>query len=145
MTKDEILTLARQKANDYQLFQHVICAIIEKESDFNTFSYRYEPAFYVHYVEPIFNNGTITITEAHGRSISWGLMQTIGQSVRELGYADWLPGLCDPATGIEWGCRLFAEKLRHAAGNYTQALQLWNGGGNPAYGPAVLALAAKYQ
>jgi hypothetical protein len=145
LTHDELVALARSTAQSHHLFEHIICGICEQESSWVPWAYRYEPAFYSRYVEPLFNDGKITITEAHGRAISWGLGQTMGQSVREIGYADWLPMLCDPAIGLEWVCRLFERKLQHAQGSIVQALQLWNGGGNLAYAPSVLAKSAKYQ
>ena len=145
MDNSALIALAKQSAESHQLFGHIICAICEKESSWQQFAYRYEPAFFTKYVDALIDAEHLTLTEAHGRATSWGIMQTMGQSVREIGYADWLPALCDPATGIEWGCRLFERKLGHANGNYTNALSLWNGGGDLSYAPSVLALSVKYQ
>jgi soluble lytic murein transglycosylase-like protein len=145
MTRAELVSLAKQTAEAHQLFPHLVCGITEHESSWNPWAYKYEPAFFSRYVEPIFNDGKITVTEAHGRAISWGLGQVMGQSARELGYADWLPMLCDPATGLEWLCRMFARNLQHAEGNTLKALSLYNGGGDPTYPGVVMGLAAKYQ
>lgn len=141
----EQIALATQIANDAQLFPHIVCGIVERESSWDPWCYRFEPAFYTHYVEPQFDAGKLTITEAQGRAFSWGLMQTMGQSVREIGYTDWLTSLLIPETSLLWGCRLFNRKLAHADGSYAQALQLWNGGGNKNYAQEVMALAEKYQ
>jgi soluble lytic murein transglycosylase-like protein len=145
MERADLIALAKSTATAHQLFPDIVCAICEKESSWNQWAYRYEPVFYSRYVEPEFDAGKITVTEAHGRATSWGLMQTIGESVREIGYLDWLPALCEPATGIEWGCLLFTHKLGHAGGNYAAALSLWNGGGDSSYSPSVLEIAKKYQ
>ena len=84
-------------------------------------------------------------TEARARAFSWGLMQVMGQVAREHGFADAsLASLCDPAVGLEIGCRIFAAKLAAAEGNFPRALLLWNGAGNRDYPAAVLARAAHY-
>ena len=146
MTKDELIALAKNIATAHQLFPEVICGICERESSWDPWSIRYEPVFEVRYLEPLVHAGQLTnVTEIKSRAISWGLMQTIGQSIRELGYTGKLAMLCDPPTGIEWGCRLFTTKLGHAGEDYAKALLLWNGGGNPAYPGDVLAMAAKYK
>src|SRR5712692_9451618 len=88
----------------------------------------------------------LTRTEAAARALSWGLMQVMGQVAREAGFAGAsLAELCDPAAGLEVGCRVLAHKLAAAEGNVTRALLLWNGGGNPAYPQQVLDRAKKYR
>jgi soluble lytic murein transglycosylase-like protein len=141
MTQAELISLARQTANTFQLFDYIVCGICEKESSWNPWAIRYEADFQKRYVQALGLDPTITVA----RSISWGLMQTIGQSVREIGYVDDFPKLCDPATGLEWGCKLFLVKLEAAGGNYEKALLLWNGGGDAAYPASVIALAEKYR
>ena len=138
---DAFISLAKRHATARGLLPHVVCAICERESSWDPWAIRYEPDFQRRYVTPLGLDATASVA----RSISWGLMQVMGQSAREVGYAGPLPALCDPANGLEWGCRLFAEKLKHAEGNYQQALNLWNGGDNPAYAPEVLAIAEQYR
>ena len=73
-------------------------------------------------------------TESRMRAFSWGLMQVMGQVAREHGFSGRsLAQLCEPATGLEIGCRVLAAKLAAAEGNVTRALLLWNGGGNRDY------------
>jgi len=55
-----------------------------------------------------------------------------------------LSALCDPATGLDVGCRVLAAKLASAHSDVPRALQLWNGGANPNYAAEVLARVAKY-
>lgn len=38
---------------------------------------------------------------------SWGLMQIMGGTARDLGFAGPLTDLMDPELGIFWGCRYF--------------------------------------
>ncbi|MGA8268053.1 MAG: lytic transglycosylase domain-containing protein, partial [Candidatus Acidiferrales bacterium] len=84
-------------------------------------------------------------TEAYSRAISWGLMQVMGQTARERGFAGkFLSELCDPATGLDAGCDLFAHKLAIVEGKIERALALWNGGANPEYPTQVLARVASY-
>ena len=46
----QLLTLARQAAADHGLDPVLVCAVIEQESGWNTWSMRYEPAFFARYV-----------------------------------------------------------------------------------------------
>jgi hypothetical protein len=107
--------------------------------------------------------------------MSWGLMQVMGQVAREhshpgpdsaatsaaprrsdseggsalvgftLSDSHALSLLCDPATGLEIGCRVLAAKLAASHGDVTRALLLWNGGGNPSYATEVLARMPRYR
>jgi hypothetical protein len=157
LTHDELVALARSTAQSHHLFEHIICGICEQESSWLPWLNRYEPDFEarpryapvirandIEFLKTIHYTMTVA-TEMKNRCTSWGLMQVMGQSAREIGYSDFIPALCEPAIGIEWGCRLFEVKLQHAQGSIVQALQLWNGGGNPLYAAEVLAKSAKYQ
>lgn len=137
----ELVALAKQAAGAANLDTAVICGICERESSWQPWTIRYEQTFYEMYVVPL---NLADATEARARSFSWGLMQTMGQVAREVGYKGPLVGLCDPETSLQWGCKVFVRKLQHADGVVASALQLWNGGGNPNYSAEVLALAAKY-
>jgi soluble lytic murein transglycosylase-like protein len=90
--------------------------------------------------------GVTLATESRARAFSWGLMQVMGQVAREHNFAGAsLAQLCDPAVGLDVGCRVFAAKLAAAEGNVTRALLLWNGGANREYPVEVLARADKYR
>jgi soluble lytic murein transglycosylase-like protein len=148
VTQQDLIAIARQEAEAAGLDAALICGICERESSWNPWAIRYEPLFFSKYVAPLFANNKIeppNMTEAMTRAVSWGLLQTMGQSVREIGYTGPLPQLCDPTTGLEWGIKLFQLKLQHAEGNTLTALLLWNGGSNPAYPDDVLNLAMKYR
>jgi soluble lytic murein transglycosylase-like protein len=137
-------TLARNLAVKHGLNDALVCAVIEQESSWNPAAKRYEPAFYTHYIRPLMMSMGLTQEEATNRATSWGLMQIMGEVARELGYTDALPDLCDPATGIEWGCRKLAQCMVRANADAYRALQFWNGGGNPNYAPQVIARMDKY-
>ncbi len=141
----ELIALARQKAAEHQLYPELVCAICEQESAWNPWAMRYEPAFMSRYVAPLFTNNKISATEAYARGFSWGLMQVMGQVAREHGFDDvFLSELCDPAVGLEFGCRVLSHKLAAADGNVEKALLLWNGGANHDYPARVLARTQKY-
>jgi soluble lytic murein transglycosylase-like protein len=132
----------------------LVCAIVEQESAWNTHAIRYEPGFRTRYVAPLH----LPPTEEIARSISWGLMQVMGQVAREHGFdGKFLSALCDPALGLDIGCAVLASKLVAAApqqsgqgiasteNEIARALQLWNGGSNPNYAAQVLARLPHYQ
>jgi soluble lytic murein transglycosylase-like protein len=143
----DLVLLAAKAADQQSLASELVCAIVEQESSWDRWALRYEPAFYARYVEPQLGRGAIADEgEARGRAFSWGLMQIMGQVAREHGFAGAsLAALCDPATGLAAGCRVFAAKLAAAAGNVEQALQLWNGGANPGYAAQVLSRVVRYK
>ena len=159
-----LIALAQRTAGAHALWPELVCAIVEQESAWNPWALRYEPAFYDRYIatslavrraatanRPSRLDALTTPeipddpTESRARAFSWGLMQVMGQVAREHGFAEAsLAALCDPALGLEVGCRVFAAKIAAAEGNVTRALLLWNGAGNRDYPAAVLSRAARY-
>jgi soluble lytic murein transglycosylase-like protein len=140
MTQPELIALAKQAAAAAELDPALVCAIVEQESGWEPWAVRYEPGYYERYVAP---HG-FTPTEAQARSFSWGLMQMMGDSARSLGFTGHLASLCDPATGLAWGCRFFVEKVKLAGGDVRKGLLYWNGGGNPEYPDQVLQRKQQY-
>ncbi len=141
----ETIELARSIAAAHGLEPALVCAVIEQESAWNPWAVRYEPGFLSRYVAPLYTAGKLSATEAYTRAMSWGLMQVMGQVAREFGFAaDSLPQLCDPATGVELGCRILAKRMARARGDVPAALLAWNGGANPDYPSEVLARTRNY-
>jgi soluble lytic murein transglycosylase-like protein len=133
------IELARQIAASHGLDPVLVCAVIEQESAWNPWAVRYEPGFLSRYVAPMYTAGKLSATEAYTRSMSWGLMQVMGQVAREFGFAGKsLAELCHPSTGIEFGCLVLAARLRRAHNDVSVALLAWNGGANPSYPTEVL-------
>jgi soluble lytic murein transglycosylase-like protein len=136
-----LVALARTIAVQQGLSPSLVCAIIEQESGWNPYAMRYEPAFRTRYVAPL----RLSATEEIARSVSWGLMQVMGQVAREHGFVErFLPALCDPATGIRTGCTVLEKKIAAASGDVCRGLGLWNGGANQGYAPQVLTRIARY-
>ena len=141
----EIILLARRIACAHGLEPALVCAVIEQESAWNPWSVRYEPGFLSRYVAPLYTAGKLSATEAYTRSMSWGLMQVMGQVARENGFSQpSLAELCDPATGIEFGCRVLAARMARAKGDAPAALLAWNGGADLNYPSEVLARKRNY-
>jgi soluble lytic murein transglycosylase-like protein len=141
----EIIELARQIASEHGLAPALVCAVVEQESAWNPWAVRYEPSFLSRYIAPLYTAGKLSPTEAYMRAMSWGLMQVMGQVAREFGFKEVsLSELCDPATGIEFGCRILAARLARARGDIAAALLAWNGGDNANYPAEVLARQRNY-
>ena len=136
----QLVTLARNIAIRSGLNDALVCAVVEQESGWNPNATRYEPAFYQHYIVPL----GLPEEEGKQRATSWGLLQTMLQSVVEIGYKGDGPGLCEPAIGLEWGCALLLKKFLRANGDQHMALLYWNGGGNPLYPGQVIDRMPKY-
>lgn len=144
MTKDEMVSAAIATAIKYGLSPQIVCGIADRESSWNPWALRYEPGFFTSYTSALWTRGLVDLTEAKARAFSWGLMQPMGQVAREHGFTANLASLCDPPIGLEFGCRIFAAKLKEKQGNAVDGLLAYNGGGNPNYASEVLKLAAAY-
>jgi soluble lytic murein transglycosylase-like protein len=142
MTKEETIQLAKQIATEHGLSPALVCAVIEQESGWNTWSQRFEPAFYDKYIAPHYPQRT---TESIARATSYGLMQVMGATARELGFSDAsMVTLCNERTGIYWGCMKLESCLQKSKQDETSALLKYNGGSNKIYPSQVAARKSKY-
>jgi len=141
--KNILVTLARGTARGMRQDPALVCAIIEQESNWNAWAMRFEPMFLAHYIKPALPEAPTTGEIA--RATSWGLMQVMGQVALEFGFqGKFYTELCDPSTGIFFGCRKLA-KCMESRGDVKAALLMWNGGGSPSYPDQVLARMKNYQ
>jgi hypothetical protein len=172
-----LVQLVRATAEAKGLDAAVLCAMVEQESGWNAWAFNPEPHYkYVvdwktgqpfRKLTPEENSserppadfpypkGADRDAEFWGQQMSFGLLQLMGGAARERGFRGvFLTELCDPVTGLEWGCAHWMYKLRVAQKQgpldppekqAQRALQLWNGGGNPVYWREVLARAPKYK
>jgi soluble lytic murein transglycosylase-like protein len=133
----------------------LVCAVCEQESgkrnavipagleDWDPNATRFEPAFETRYIKPA--NPSMPSTEDLTLAMSFGFMQVMGQTARELGYTGrFLTGLCDPETGLEFGCRKLARCMAEVNNDPPAALLRYNGGSDPVYPHLVLARMLKY-
>jgi len=122
----------------------LVCAVIEQESRWKPFAVRFEPAFHEKYLVPM--HAAFPPTEDMCRAMSFGLMQLMGETARELGFKnEFLTSLCDPDVGLDWGCAHLVRRIASADGDLRQGLQRWNGGKNLNYADEVLARMPRYK
>lgn len=134
--------------------ERLIAAVIQVESAGNAHAIRFEPSFYTMVQREGFKTpaGVSKPTEFNARCFSWGLMQIMGQVARKRGCSEmYLSALCEPKTGIFWGCRQLAKcRDRYLATfGWAAVTAAYNGGfgavkkdgtfTNPHYPKAVLA------
>src|SRR2546425_2990628 len=106
-----LIQLVKTTAGQHQLDPTLVAADVEQESAWNTWAIRYEPAFLRKYVAPLYTSTQISTSEAWARAFSWGLMQVMGQVAREAGFNGlFLSQLCEPATGLDIGCKVLRKK-----------------------------------
>lgn len=142
-TTDELIVMLKAEATRQSLDPALMCAIAEQESNWEIYATRYEDAFYNRYLKKLYPGKPTT--ESIQRAISFGVLQLMGQSAREIGYsAIGLATLLEPIINFRFGCMHFANKLKSAKGDVEKALLLWNGGSAPNYGKEVLARKGKY-
>jgi soluble lytic murein transglycosylase-like protein len=142
MPDDALIQLAKDTASQIGLDAAVVCAVCEQESQWNKWAVRFEPAFFEKYEVPLH----LATTEEYSRAFSFGLMQVMGQTAREFGFTNrFLSELCDPATGILFGCKKLKRCFDISGGDLATALGHYNGGADPAYPGEVMARIATYQ
>lgn len=128
----KIDSLIADTADRHDLPAAVIRAIITVESSGDPWAARYEPAFFTRYVAARGHRvwpGCSRDTEERLRATSFGLMQVMGQTAREHGFeGPFLTALCDPALGVEYGCRVLRAKLNRYVGDMDSALAAYNAG-----------------
>lgn len=153
--KTTLITMAQLAADRYAIGRGLVCAVCEEESgkrnpsvpggveDWDPNAVRFERAFEERYVRP--PNPAMPTTEELCLAMSYGLMQIMGLTARENGFnGKFLTALCDPETGIEFGCRKLRRCIDASNSDPAAALLRWNGGADKAYPSRVMARMAKY-
>lgn len=99
---------------------------IRQESAWDTYATREEPGFYRRYIE----EDHAGRREAWQLAISWGLLQVMGSTAREMGFEGrYLSQLCaEPALGLYFGVKYLRHQKGRGDGTYSQALAAYNGG-----------------
>lgn len=126
----------------------LIAAIIVQESSGNPYAVRPETeGFWKRYGKRVIENFKRTKSRRDDHwakypdlcSASWGLMQPLYVTAREMGFDPQYPSeLCEPALNIDVGCTIFKAKLKAANGSIPGALLRYNGGSRLSYPDEVL-------
>lgn len=155
-TKKEIYSVCKKVAPDFGFEPELLFAFCLQESgrnkagEFTPDKARLEQGFYIRYVEK--QNELATTTEVL-LSASYGIMQMMGESLREVGYFDWyfnqqsetmkmfldnsLSDLSVPKAinaycvnadlMVLWGAKWLKKKNEKAGGDLKLLCQYWNG------------------
>jgi hypothetical protein len=110
----ELIEPVKTVAAAHNIEAAFIAAIVMQESGGNSFKCRFEEGwkYFLKPSEWAPKVGTSYPTECSQQATSWGLMQVIGSTAREMGYEGLFPMLTGPVCGLKWGC-LFLEHLSH--------------------------------
>lgn len=109
-----------KKADEFNLDRALVAAIVKVESAGQARSMRFEPGWQyppVNHRAFASNLGITEQTEAVLQKCSFGLMQVMGAVARELGFTGHLIDLCEPETGLHYGC-MKLKKLFERYGSY---------------------------
>jgi len=127
-----LLQLIDAAADAHHLPPGLVLAIVQVESNGRAAAVRYEPAFFGRYVEGKVHQvyaPCSRVTEERLRAFSFGLMQIMGQTARDLGFKGvYLTELCAPEIGLDWGCRYLAKQVLRYSGNLEAATAAYNAG-----------------
>jgi hypothetical protein len=145
MKAQEVYDITKKLAPGYSFDPILITAICEQESSYNPQAVRLENGFLVRYL----SKSTLSPIIKALFATSFGLMQCLGQSLREIGYITNPSAIVNtvqqldlflgnPAFQIEWGMKWLDQKRKHAGDDPESFLQAWNGGGDAQYSRKVL-------
>lgn len=142
MVDQSLVALAQSTAVQFGLNPLLVCALVEQESSWIPRACRSESAFYLAYIVPLKLPDPV---EASNRAISYGLLQILGETARELGFTGAFPDLLDPAQGLFWGCKKFAKCAALHPDSVINQLLCYNGGARPEYAAEVLNRVKNYE
>lgn len=107
MGTDSYDSIIWHKAKVHAVDPVLVKSIVASESSFDPKAYRAEPQ----------------IGDA-----SYGLMQTLYRTARDMGYTGTRDGLFDPATSIEYGTRYLKKQILRYGGDTPSAVAAYNSG-----------------
>lgn len=129
-------------ANHYGLDAALLVAQVDVESGGDPWAFRYEDAFFDRYLR-----GKPVASAAYGplAACSYGLLQVLYQTARELGFTERPERLFDPRVGLTWGAQYLVKCNLRAKGDARLGLQFYNGTGRQAeqYADRVLSRAGR--
>lgn len=119
--RQEIEIAAATHGLDADLVQ----AVVEQESSYRWFAYRFEPAFFTRYLAHLPEYAKRDPKEV---SASYGLMQVMYTTAYEHGFKGDAWDMVRPNVALDNGCRVLAKLLRWSDGATEQALAAYNAG-----------------
>jgi soluble lytic murein transglycosylase-like protein len=128
--KPEILALVEDAARKHGLDFWMLVAQVEKESSGNPNAIRLEATYRWFFPRGSTPEGD----ELEFQRTSWGLLQIMGATARELGYAEpatpWpsSPLKNDPAAALDLGCAYLVRMWRRWGPSWRDALSAYNAG-----------------
>lgn len=134
--RQEIETAARE----FGLEPDLVEAVVLQESSGRADAFRFEPAFFDRYLK---RNPDYRGLVPRRIASSYGLMQVMYPTARELGFSAEPEMLFVPRVSLHFGCMLLARLLKWAGGDTAKALAAYNGGKGNWTAEAPLAYAAK--
>lgn len=140
LTAEALGELVNRQALAHDLRPDIVMCVVIQETKGDTFSWRWEEAFYDRRLKDKDRStlsgwvpppGTLPsiVDECLQRSCSYGLMQVLGDTARWCAKvtSPYLTVLCDPERGVDVGCRVLSFYLGQADGDYRKALKGYNG------------------
>ena len=155
-TQDYIEDTAAQFALETGIRRDILFGLIEIESSWNPFQIRTEESFFRRYLQnkerqdllgwvPSPRQVPTLATELRGRSMSWSVMQIMGDRARMEGFDDpWFTKLIIPEVGLKYGCRFLVRLFEKHDGDIRKVADGWNGGSDLTYADRWLEAAKKY-
>lgn len=128
-----------QASEEFHLGESLIAAVMWQESNFDKNAKRYEPDFFDKYIlrmefaevktrYPKLGAGAVNLrSEKISLATSWGLMQVMGQTARELGFRG-NPRELLGYEGVRFGCIYLKVKLDKYQHDIDSALSAYNAG-----------------
>ncbi len=130
---NHLLEMAKLAAAKHELEPALVIAICEVESGFNPLAARHEPSFrYIVQKSDKPANCSLA-TEINLQKTSFGMMQVMGATARDLGLKGWITILVDPETGLEWGCRYLKRQMKRYESLGLDAVIASYNAGSPVY------------
>jgi len=118
---ETVISALTGDTSTYYIPKELVFAIMYQESRGNPYAYRYEPGFFSWLSRRISGDDAVRglkqyvskKTEMVGRSTSYGPMQILGQTAREMGFkGPYLTELCDPDQGIYYSTKYLLSRIK---------------------------------
>jgi len=119
--------LIEQMSERWSIAKELICAFCFTESSFEEDAKRFESGFLEKYIKKM---KLPDKDEETWRATSWGLMQIMGQVLRENGYRGERNSSTDPVINLYYCCKFYIRLLNRYKGNKTDAIAAYNQGNN---------------